>query len=359
MVYNRENNLEAAPRVSIIILNWNGWKDTIECLESVYQITYPNYDVIVVDNGSENDSLDQIRDYCRGNNPVQSEFVKYQLSNKPLQIIECEPRNIKSILSYEKTSQFLSSNNRLILVKNKKNEGFTEGNNIAMRLAIDYIDPKYVLLLNNDTVVDRNFLTELITVGESDPNIGFVGPKIYYYNYDGSKKTIQFAGAKQNTWTFNPKHIGYNKIDAGQYDENYAVDYIHGSCILAKVKMIKQVGMLDSTFISFREENDWGIRGSKEGWKSVYAYRSKVWHKGGGSTKNRKGRSIAIYYMVRNEFLFMKKHAKNYQQLVYLCNFFIIEFWWHIGIFLIYQKNLNATQAYLKGVKDGLKILVA
>ncbi|WFN35334.1 glycosyltransferase family 2 protein [Methanogenium sp. S4BF] len=351
--------MEAAPRVSIIILNWNGWEDTIECLESVYQISYPNFDVVVVDNGSENDSLDQIRNYCCGNTPVQSDFIDYQMGNKPIHIFEYEQKYIESVSSYENAFQSIPSNQRLILVKNEKNEGFTEGNNIAMRFAIDYLNPQYVLLLNNDTVVDRNFLTELITAGESDCQVGFVGPKIYYYNYNGSKKTIQFAGAKQNTWTFHPKHIGYNQNDVGQYDENNEVAYIHGSCLLAKVSMIKLVGMLDSTFISFREENDWGMRGYREGWKSVYAYNSKVWHKGGGSTKSGKGRSIAIYYMVRNEFLFMKKHAKIYQQLFYLCYFFIMEFWFNVGVYLLYEKNLDQTQAYLKGTKDGLKILMA
>lgn len=351
--------MEDAPRVSIIILNWNGWADTIECLESLYQISYPNFDVVVVDNGSENDSLDQIRNYCRGNMPVQSDFINYQRNNKPIHTFEYEQKNINSLVSYENAYQSVPSNQRLILVKNEKNEGFTEGNNIAMRFAINYLSPEYVLLLNNDTVVDGNFLTELITVGESDCQIGFVGPKIYYYNYGGSKKTIQFAGAKQNTWTFHPEHIGYNKNDVGQYDENSEVDYIHGSCVLAKVSMIKLVGMLDSTFISFREENDWGMRGFRDGWKSVYAYRSMIWHKGGGSTKSGKGRSIAIYYMVRNEFLFMKKHAKSYQQLFYLCYFFIMEFWFNVGIYLLYQKNLEQTRAYLKGTKDGLKILIA
>ncbi|WAI01173.1 glycosyltransferase family 2 protein [Methanogenium organophilum] len=358
MEFNLKNNTETTPHVSIIILNWNGWKDTIECLESVYQITYPNYDVIVVDNGSENDSLEQIRNYCQGNTPIQSDFVKFQIDNKPIHIIEYEASDPKTSLSQKTFLQSIPPNKRLRLVKNDKNEGFTEGNNIAMRFAINYLNSDYVLLLNNDTVVDRNFLTELIHVGERGNCIGFVGPKIYQYNYNGSKNTIQFAGGKQNIWIFRTRHIGLNEIDVGQYDKNYDVDYVHGSCLLAKVSMVKKIGMLDNTYVSFREENDWGIRGFRGGWKSVYAYRSKIWHKGGGSTKIGKGRSIAIYYMVRNEFLFMKKHAKNSQQFVYLCNFFIRKFWYTIGILLIHQRNVNSTKAYLNGTKDGLKILM-
>ena len=80
--------MDAMPRVSIIILNWNGWKDTIECLESVYQITYPNYDVIVVDNGSENESVEKIKEYAEGKLPVKSLFFEYSMKNKPLRVIE-------------------------------------------------------------------------------------------------------------------------------------------------------------------------------------------------------------------------------------------------------------------------------
>lgn len=153
------------------------------------------------------------------------------------------------------------------------------------------------------------------------------------------------------------KHIGWKEVDAGQYDRNYEVDYIHGSCVLAKVKTIKKIGLLDNNFFSYREENDWGIRGIKEGWKSVYAHKSKVWHKGGGSTSNKRGKSIATYYLVRNEFLFMKKHAKKHQQAVFMCYILTIKIWLQIGRLLVYQKDLDAMQVYLKGVKDGFKIL--
>jgi len=358
MVCNRKNSMEPAPRVSIIILNWNGWEDTIECLESVYQITYPNYDVIVVDNGSENDSLDKIREYCHGKIVVKSGFFEYQNDNKPIEIFEYDREEIESKSPLKDDIQSWPSNKRLILIKNTANEGFTEGNNVAMRFILNKLDSRYILLLNNDTVVDRLFLKELIKIGESNQNIGFMGPKIYFYNFNGKSNVFQFAGAKQNTWIFNPKHIGWKEQDKGQYNKNSEVDYIHGSCVLAKVMMIKQIGLLDKDFFSYREENDWGIRGLKKGWKSVYAFRSKIWHKGGGSTKNENGRSIATYYLVRNNFMFIKKHARKIQQVVYLCYFFSIEFWYHMGIILIYKKDLKNSRIYLRGIRDGIKILI-
>ncbi len=350
--------MDAMPRVSIIILNWNGWKDTIECLESVYQITYPNYDVIVVDNGSEDDSLDQIREYCQGNNTVKSSFIEFQRDDKPIQILEYERDEIEVRSPLKEEILLLPSNKKLILIKNTVNEGFTEGNNVAMRFILSKLDSKYIMLLNNDTVVDKFFLNELVYIGETSQNIGFIGPKIYFYDLNGRTDILQFAGARQNTWIFNPKHIGWKEQDTGQYDRNMEVDYIHGSCMLAKVEMIQQIGLLDSDFFSYREENDWGIRGQRKGWKSVYAFKSKIWHKGGGSTKNERGRHIVAYYMVRNNFLFMRKHAQKVQQMVYLCYFFSVSFWYTMGVFLIYKRDLESSRIYLRGVRDGVSMLM-
>src|SRR3989338_5442408 len=124
------------PRVSVIILNWNGLDDTIECLESLKKITYPNYEVILVDNASSGDDVAQLR----------KKFGKY-----------------------------------IKIIQNDKNYGFAEGNNIAIRKVMKENKSKYVLLLNNDTVVDAKFLDELVKTGESDPKVGIVGPIIYNY----------------------------------------------------------------------------------------------------------------------------------------------------------------------------------
>ncbi len=131
------------PKVSIIILNWNGWEDTLECLESLYQITYPNseaisvnalrvsgkgcYDVIVVDNGSEDESVEKIREYCKGKIKVESKFFEYSCENKPIKIIEYRREEAEAEGGKEKEIDDLPSNRKLILIKNEKNYGFAEG----------------------------------------------------------------------------------------------------------------------------------------------------------------------------------------------------------------------------------------
>ena len=153
------------PKVSIIILNWNGWKDTLECLESLYQINYPNYDVIVIDNGSEDESIKKIREYCKGKIETKSDFFEYSEDNKPIKIFEFKEEELETKKTINNEFSSLSPNKRLILIKNHKNYGFAEGSNIGIRFALKSFNSDYILLLNNDTVVDKTFLTELVICG--------------------------------------------------------------------------------------------------------------------------------------------------------------------------------------------------
>jgi len=182
------------PKVSIIILNWNGWEDTIECLESLYQITYPNYDVIVVDNGSEDESIEKIKEYAEGNIEVESKFFEYSDRDKPIKIIEYKREEAEAGGGKEEDIADLPSNKRMIITKNEKNYGFAEGNNIGMRYALKALNPEYVLLLNNDTVVDKEFLGELVKVWESDEKIGIVG--LRFITMIGVKKELGLPGQK-------------------------------------------------------------------------------------------------------------------------------------------------------------------
>ncbi|MEW6011599.1 MAG: glycosyltransferase family 2 protein [Euryarchaeota archaeon] len=340
-------------RVSIIILNWNGWKDTIECLESVYKINYSNYDVIIVDNGSNNNSVKKIKQYCDGKIIVESEFFKYNSYNKPIEIKEYEEEKIFRCDNDIEKSLDLPSYKKLIIIKNKQNYGFTKGNNIGINYSMHFLDPDYILLLNNDTVVEKNFLNKLVKVGEKNKKIGFLGPKIYFYNYKGKNNIIQYAGSKQNLWHFNPENKGIFEIDHGQYDKLELVEYVHGSCLLAKVEMIKDVGLLDEEFFSYREENDWGIRGYKKGWNSLYVPSSKIWHKGGKSAGGNFS-PLAVFYRTRNDFIFMKKHGTVLQNISFLIYFMIFRLPIFCGNYMFHRRNLKVIIPFLKGFKEGV-----
>ena len=340
------------PRVSIIILNWNGWQDTIECLESLYQITYLDYDVIVVDNGSEDESIEKIREYCKGKIKVESKFFEYSDKNKPIKIIEYTREEAEAGGGKENEIGDLPSNRKLIIIKNEKNYGFAEGNNIGMRYALKALNPDYVLLLNNDTVVDRVFLTELIKVGESNEKIGIVGPKIYFYD---SPKKINSAGAKINFWTGNCPPIGGYEIDTGQFNETKEVDYVSGCALLIKQEVIKKIGLLNPVYFAYTEEAEWCTRAKKAGYSVIYVHKANLWHKVSSTT--RKIPRFYLYYSTRNKFLFMKKHATRIQFLLFILYFFAFKFWFSSGSFLIYHKDKKAFISFCKGVKDGVKMV--
>ena len=145
------------PKVSIIILNWNGWQDTIECLESLFQINYPNYDIVLVDNASKDNSIKKIEDYCNGNIKVKSNFFRYKKENKPIKIINLTFKDQQYFFKDEYDIKGLPSQRKIFLIENQLNYGFAEGNNIGIRFSLKTLSPDYLLLLNNDTVVDVTF----------------------------------------------------------------------------------------------------------------------------------------------------------------------------------------------------------
>ncbi len=345
------------PLVTIILLNWNGWKNTIECLESLYQMDYPNYTVIMVDNASQDQSVARLKSYCQGNLEVENQSFKYSHKERSIELLEYEYSCQEFIpLQKDRISTDFPSPQPMVLIRNDKNYGFTKGNNIAMKYALRYQNPSHILLLNNDTVVSPNLLSKMIDLSRKNEKIGFIGPKIYHYPDEGfDEKVIQYAGGKQDLWRFEPQPIGYGEPDQGQYDHNQRVDFISGACILARATMIREIGLLDEEFFSYREENDWCMRGYQHGWFTCYSYQAVVWHKGQGSTRNQQ--PTILYYMTRNRFLFMKKHATKIQITIFLLIFFLFDSWYRTAASLFYHRQTRLVFCFWKAIKDGLKIL--
>lgn len=335
------------PKVSIIILNWNGWQDTIECLESLYQIDYPNYDVIVVDNDSNDESIKKIKEYCNGEIKLESSFFKYNTFNKPIEVLK------PGIYDNGSGKDVASPLKELILIKNDKNTGFAEGNNIGIRYALENLDPDYVLLLNNDTVVDNEFLVEMLKISESNNKIGIVGPKIYYYD---EPDRIWFAIGKIS-WKFcRGLNIGYNELDNGQYNDITEAEYISGCAFLIKREVINRIGLLDKRFFLYFEEIDWTLRASKLGYKSVFAPKGKIWHKISKSGGGIKGK-IGLYYITRNRWLFMKRWANKTDLLFFIV--YQVASVFILPLFLsIYYKKSELFIAYYRGLFNGIKTIL-
>lgn len=255
MTFNKSH--KEYPLVSIITVNYDHAHITCELIESLNKITYPNIEIIVVDN------------FCATDEP---KIIKENYPN-------------------------------IILVENPINYGFAAGNNFGIMRARG----KYVFLLNNDTEVKKDFLEPLVDKLESDPTIGAVSPKIRFYH---TPDRIQYAGYTSiNYYTMRNFSIGYNEVDKGQYNQDRETAYGHGAAIMVPMKVIKEIGMMSYIFFLYYEEADWCARIKAAGYKIMFVYKSLVLHKESISTG--KLSSLKIYYLNRNRLVFMRRNIKG------------------------------------------------
>jgi GT2 family glycosyltransferase len=301
------NGSSMSARVSIVIVNWNGCDVTRECLSSLSEINYPSCEIVLVDNGSMDGSADKLA----------AEFPN------------------------------------ITVIRNKENLGFTGGNNVGIRCALERkVD--YVLLLNNDTVVAPNFLSELIRVAESDERIGILNPKIYYFD---PPTKVWYAGGSYSPWCGIGTHTGDGKSDHPHYNKEKEVTFITGCAFLIKVGVIRQIGLLDERFFYTAEDTDWSIRALKAGFKAIYVPSSMIWHKQSYDVKRNAGKSFRDFYNIRNTILLAGKHARPYHWPTLLIS---------LGVMLAYRTmgyslrgEFERIQALYRGFWDGFRLLVS
>lgn len=349
MLLNEKENMDN-PKISIIILNLNDWENTIECLESIYQITYPNYEVIVVDNGSKDCSIDKIKEYTEGMINVESKFFKFNTNNKPIKVVEYNEEEVRTSRGQTEEINSLPSNKKAILIKNKKNYGYTGGNNIGIKYALTNSKTDYFLILNNDIVVAPDFLSEMIEVAESDLIIGIAGPKTFFYD---DPQRFQLVWIDVNLIYGQGKNNGFREIDHGQFDQiNKECNIVQGSCLLVRKEVIERIGLLDEDYFCYYDEMDYCLRTRKAGYKIAYVPKAKVWHKISQTSQKLSG--FAHYYRARNTFRFMRKFANKKEYIFFLLYFFGCYLLFKIAVCLVYRRDIKQLIAFYRGVKDGL-----
>lgn len=246
----------SSPLVSIIVLNYKAREDTLACLKSLEHLTYPRVQVILVDN----DSQDGTPEAARAAFP------------------------------------------HVVVIESGGNLGFTGGNNIGIKRALDD-GADYILLLNNDTVVAPDMLEPLVAAIETDPSVGVAGPMIYYFD---APDTIWSAGGTIDWAHGITSMVGLNEDDRFQYgDSPRKVDFVTGCALIARRAVWEKVGLLDDKFFMYYEETEWCVRATREGYGIVHVPSSMLWHK--ISIEARAASPRTYYYMTRNHLLFLNK----------------------------------------------------
>jgi GT2 family glycosyltransferase len=266
-------------------LNWNSYEITRDCILSLQNQVYTAFEIIIVDNGSVDGSIDQLR----------QEFPQVKI------------------------------------IRNEANRGFTGGNNIGIRDALRRHND-YLLLLNNDTVVAPNFISELITIADGDCLIGIASPKILFFDQPDH---LNYAGGYYRPWKVFPKLFGYRELDNGTYDSVREVSFNSGCALLIRSDVIRKTGLLDEIFFHGFEDVDLTYRVLQAGYKAYYVPKAIVWHKESYTARTKTRRGFKEFYLGRNCILCARKHLPliqwpiftavltawlTYRTLIYLLN---------------------------------------
>jgi len=242
--------------VAVVLLNWNKTFDTLACVDSVRSVKHPNFTIVIVDNHSR---------------PAEYEKLK-------------------------------SGSKNSVILRQSRNRGFSGGCNAGIRWALRH-GFQYVWLLNADTVVDPNSLSELVRAIESDPSIAIAGGVIYS---SANPNQIQTAGGFIDPETQRGEMLVPDQVaseDRGIRD----VDYVSGAMLLVRSEAVRKVGLLDERFFMYYEDTDWGIRMRERGWRVVATSAARIWHKDKESAGAKKP-----YFLQHGYFMFLYKNFPDH-----------------------------------------------
>lgn len=262
-------------KIFVVIVNYNGKKDVLDCIDSLRMVILPPgvaLTTLIVNNG------------CRDEETMQDPEVKIENS---------------------------------IILTNSQNLGFSGGSNTGIRYALSH-DGAYVLLLNSDTIVDKNFLKELFQNAEKDAKIGVVVPKIYFakgYEFHKERYTknelgnvIWYAGGIMDWNNIIGFHRGVDEVDKEQFNKIEETEIATGCCKLIKKEVFEKIGLLNENYFLYYEDSDFSMRVKKTDYRIMYIPAAIIWHKNAGSAGG-SGSQLQDYYIARNRMLFGMQYA--------------------------------------------------
>jgi GT2 family glycosyltransferase len=293
-------NDERLPHVAVLLLTWNTWAITLECLESLFRLDYPRFTVIVCDNGSTDGSLARFRDWAGGRShpPLDVHPRLRHLSEppvrKPIEIVEYTRQQVE-------TTAVAAPQAPLVLIHNGDNIGYASGNNVGMRYVAARGDMPVLWVLNSDTVVAPDALRELVRPLVESPGVTGVGATLLEYSDPDRVQAI--AGGAFSWWHVLPGLVGAKHLDGARRMPR--VDFISGACLLAPTADVVAVGMFDEAYYMYGEDVDLSLKLECRG-RLAYAAAARVWHRGGGGQGY--GNSKHDYYTVRNSLLLVRTY---------------------------------------------------
>jgi len=266
-------NSKSTTKITVVVLNWNSHDMTAECIRSLLAMEAGDFEILVVDNGSSDGSVGILR---------------------------------------QKFPQ-------ITMLPQDRNLGFAAGCNVGMRYALS-AGAEYMLLVNNDAIVDRCLLRALLEEAERHPEAAMVSPKIYYHDLPNR---LWWVGGTFDHRTGIPKHLGLRKRDTGKYNVARNIDWATGCVLLIRARALHDTGLFDEQFFGHVEDVDLSLRVRAAGYSIRYSPLAMVWHREGVDYRKNAGEHARIFTGSRNLLWLMHKHATRYQWLTFLPNFLV------------------------------------
>ncbi len=294
-------NNQRPHRLAVILVNYHGTQDTIECVRSLRKSAFTDFALYIVDNASGSEALATLARECPD----------------------------------------------ATLIANASNLGFAKGNNIGIAQALQE-GARFILLLNNDTIVEPSLLAALLEALQRHPSAGIAGAKIRYFN---RPSTLWFAGGVLNDRSGRGRHMGIGEEDRGQYDQERFVDFVTGCCLLVRREVIDRIGMLDEEYFAYYEDSDFCLRARRAGFQVVFTPSARLLHKVSG-TAVREG-PVYLYFTLRNRLLFLRKNTPFLRVIPFLpaLAYFYLR---HFVRLSLKWRSAARTKAALYGFADGL-----
>jgi len=299
----------------VILLNWNGWRDTIACLESVFQSAGTNFRVVVCDNNSSDESLSKITDWAGG--LIETDLPEHNRLRRFLGGVNRPIEHVTLTATAVNSGCVADNNAPLIMIDNEDNGGFAAGNNVGLRYALAQPDMSHVWVLNNDTLVDPSCLANMLRRLQRESTPRVCGSIIHFYD---NPKTIQAIGgscfndrtgvASQTEGRFRPEH----ELDDCHIIEE-KIDYLSGCSMLIPRSLLERVGLLNEDYFLYYEEIDWFTRAGVSSQPCI-AVDAHVYHREGGSIgspswRQAKPSLLADFHIFRSKHLFMRKYHRE------------------------------------------------
>jgi GT2 family glycosyltransferase len=353
------------PKVYIITLNYKNWYDTIECLESVLRNDYPNYQVIVVDNNSPNNSMEYLKAWAEGKidiwvdprNPLRK--LSFPPVPKPIPYVYYirEEAERGGNLDLEKklegkVPEGVTTKYPIVFIQSGDNLGFAGGNNLGIKYTLAKNDFDSIILLNNDTVIKRDAISNLIRVRLSFGEKAIYGGRIFYYS---EPDRIWYDGGKFNEWTGRVIHLNMEKLKT-EIKNNQTikeVNFITFCYVLIPKFILDKIGLLDESYFMYVEDLDYSYKVWKSGYKLHHVIDSEVWHKVGASSGEKEISEFSAYWLMRSRIRFIilrPPYIKKITSIAFLIITRPIRF-----LFFYINRAKYVINAQIRGIIDGIR----